>query len=135
MARFSQQEQNKMRREAARRAQEMQQRVHPAMLRKLGYDPEPSGYRQPSPYADYPPEPSESEPIPLQQGRQQNLPPPRRNGMSFRSGLPQLNPMEILSRFDGDSMLILALMAMIYKDGGKEGCDRKLLMALAYLLT
>ena len=126
MARFSQQEQNKMRREAARRAQEMQQRVHPAM---------PSGYRQPSPYADYPPEPSESEPIPLQQGRQQNLPPPRRNGMSFRSGLPQLNPMEILSRFDGDSMLILALMAMIYKDGGKEGCDRKLLMALAYLLT
>lgn len=126
MARFSQQEQNKMRREAARRAREMQQRVHPAM---------PSGYRQPSPYADYPPEPSESEPIPLQQGRQQNLPPPRRNGMSFRSGLPQLNPMEILSRFDGDSMLILALMAMIYKDGGKEGCDRKLLMALAYLLT
>lgn len=126
MARFSQQEQNKMRREAARRAQEMQQRVHPAM---------PSGYRQPSPYADYPPEPSESEPTPLQQGRQQNLPPPRRNGMSFRSGLPQLNPMEILSRFDGDSMLILALMAMIYKDGGKEGCDRKLLMALAYLLT
>ncbi|WP_295214722.1 hypothetical protein [Ruminococcus sp.] len=126
MARFSQQEQNKMRREAARRAQEMQQRVHPAM---------PSGYRQPSPYADYPPEPSESEPIPLQPGRQQNLPPPRRNGMSFRSGLPQLNPMEILSRFDGDSMLILALMAMIYKDGGKEGCDRKLLMALAYLLT
>lgn len=126
MARFSQQEQNKMRREAARRAQEMQQRVHPAM---------PSGYRQPSPYADYPPEPSESEPIPLQQGRQQNLPPPRRNGMSFRRGLPQLNPMEILSRFDGDSMLILALMAMIYKDGGKEGCDRKLLMALAYLLT
>lgn len=126
MARFSQQEQNKMRREAARRAREMQQRVHPAM---------PSGYRQPSPYADYPPEPSESEPIPLQQSRQQNLPPPRRNGMSFRSGLPQLNPMEILSRFDGDSMLILALMAMIYKDGGKEGCDRKLLMALAYLLT
>ena len=32
-------------------------------------------------------------------------------------------------------MLILAMMAMIYKDGGKEGCDKKLLMALAYLLT
>lgn len=127
MARFSQQEQNTMRREAARRAQEMQQRVHPEM---------PSGYRQSSPYADYPPEPPQPEPVPIQQGRQRNDPlPPPKNGTPFRSGLPQLNPMEILSRFDGDSMLILALMAMIYKDGGKEGCDRKLLMALAYLLT
>ena len=32
-------------------------------------------------------------------------------------------------------MLILAMMAMIYKDGGNESCDKKLLMALAYLLT
>ena len=32
-------------------------------------------------------------------------------------------------------MLILAMMVMIYKDGGNESCDKKLLMALAYLLT
>lgn len=124
MARFSQQEQNTMRREAARRAQEMQQRMHPAMS---------SGYRQPSPYADYPPEPPQPEP--LQQSRETRDPPPGKNGIPFRSNLFQRNPIELLSRFDGDSMLILALMAMIYKDGGKEGCDRKLLMALAYLLT
>lgn len=115
-----------MRREAARRAQEMQQRVHPS---------EPSAYKQPSPYADYPPESPQPEPISIQKDRQQNMPPPRTNGMSFRQGLLQMNPMDIMSRFDGDSMLILALMAMIYKDGGREGCDRKLLMALAYLLT
>ena len=40
-----------------------------------------------------------------------------------------------LSHLDSDHMLILAMMAMIYKDGGNESCDKKLLMALAYLLT
>lgn len=49
--------------------------------------------------------------------------------------LPQWNPAELLSKLDGDSVLILALMAMLYKEGGLEGCDKKLLMALAYLLT
>lgn len=49
--------------------------------------------------------------------------------------LSQLNPSEIFSNLDGDSMLILALMAMLYQNGGKNGCDKKLLMALAYLLT
>ncbi|MFR6497056.1 MAG: hypothetical protein ACLUOF_12240 [Ruminococcus sp.] len=40
-----------------------------------------------------------------------------------------------LSNLDGDTMLILAMMVMLYKDGGWDGCDKKLLMALAYLLT
>ena len=40
-----------------------------------------------------------------------------------------------LSGLDGDTMLILAMMVMLYKDGGWDGCDKKLLMALAYLLT
>lgn len=41
----------------------------------------------------------------------------------------------LLSNLDGDTMLILAMMVMLYKDGGWDGCDKKLLMALAYLLT
>ena len=49
--------------------------------------------------------------------------------------MPQWNPAELFSKLDGDSVLILALMAMLYKEGGLEGCDKKLLMALAYLLT
>ena len=40
-----------------------------------------------------------------------------------------------MSNLDGDTMLILAMMVMLYKDGGWDGCDKKLLMALAYLLT
>jgi hypothetical protein len=39
-----------------------------------------------------------------------------------------------LSFLDGDSLLILALMYMLYKDRGWEDCDKKLLLALAYLL-
>lgn len=118
MARFSQQEQNAMRRAAARRAYEMQQRVRPP------------GSRPASPYADYPPEPEPPLPKP---------PPPKPPPASKSFQIPfldgKLNPSELLSKLDGDSMMILALMVMIYKDGGKEGCDRKLLMALAYLLT
>lgn len=125
MARFSQQEQNAMRREAARRAQEMQQRVHPTA---------PPTHRTTSPYADYPPEPPQQESVPVQR-IQQGTPYPKSNGVPLFGGLSRLNPTELFSRLDSDSMLILAIMAMIYKDGGKEGCDRKLLMALAYLLT
>lgn len=41
------------------------------------------------------------------------------------------NPMELLEKFDKDQILILVLLVMLYKEGG----DKKLLMALAYLLT
>ena len=105
MAQFSQQEQNAMRREAARRAREMQKRVY------FGKQQEPS------PYADYPPEE------------------PPQTGMPLLGNLAQLRPTGLLSGLDGDTMLILAMMVMLYKDGGWDGCDKKLLMALAYLLT
>ena len=49
--------------------------------------------------------------------------------------LAQFRPTGLLSGLDGDTMLILAMMVMLYKDGGWDGCDKKLLMALAYLLT
>lgn len=39
--------------------------------------------------------------------------------------------LDILKNLDSDKMLIIALLAMIYKDGG----NKKLMMALAYLLT
>ena len=102
MAQFSEQEQNAMRRDAARRAQEMQRRVHPTAS---------PGRRLPPQFADYPPK------LPL------------------LGNLPQFNPGGLLSNLDGDTMLILAMMVMLYKDGGWDGCDKKLLMALAYLLT
>mgnify|MGYP003189451832 CR=1 FL=1 len=104
MAQFSQQEQNAMRREAARRAREMQKRVYP--------------------YADYPPE----------EPPQEKTPPPQ-TGMPLLGNLAQFRPKGLLSGLDGDTMLILAMMVMLYKDGGWDGCDKKLLMALAYLLT
>lgn len=115
MAQFSQSEQNAMRRDAARRAQEMQQRVHPAI----------SSGRLPPRYADYPPETEAPEPS------KPATPPPK---IPLLGNLP-FHPTGLLSNLDGDTMLILAMMVMLYKDGGWEGCDKKLLMALAYLLT
>lgn len=122
MAQFSQQEQNAMRREAARRAREMQQRVHPMP---------PQTHRQ---YADYPPEQTES--LYADAPHRSNRPQPKHSGrIRLLDGLASSNPASILSRLDSDAILILSLMVVIYKDGGKEGCDKKLLMALAYLLT
>lgn len=115
MAQFSQSEQNAMRRDAARRAQEMQQRVHPTI----------SSGRLPPRYADYPPETEAPEPS------KPATPAPK---IPFLGNLP-FHPTGLLSNLDGDTMLILAMMVMLYKDGGWEGCDKKLLMALAYLLT
>ncbi len=115
MAQFSQSEQNAMRRDAVRRAQEMQQRVHPAI---------PPG-RFPPQYADYPPEAEAPEPP------KSAASPPK---IPLLGNLP-FHPTGLLSNLDGDTMLILAMMVMLYKDGGWDGCDKKLLMALAYLLT
>ena len=117
MAQFSEQEQNAMRRDAARRAQEMQRRVHPTA----------SPGRLPPQFADYPPETSAPEPEPTPKPQPPKLP--------LLGNLPQFNPGGLLSNLDGDTMLILAMMVMLYKDGGWDGCDKKLLMALAYLLT
>ncbi|MFQ9094645.1 MAG: hypothetical protein ACLR5S_10415 [Ruminococcus sp.] len=78
--------------------------------------------QEPSPYADYPPE------------RRRKTPSPQ-TGMPLLGNLAQFRPGGLLSNLDGDTMLILAMMVMLYKDGGWDGCDKKLLMALAYLLT
>ncbi|MFQ9435049.1 MAG: hypothetical protein ACLR1R_01030 [Ruminococcus callidus] len=75
-------------------------------------------------YADYPPEEPPQEKTPSPQ-----------TGMPLLGNLAQFRPTGLLSGLDGDTMLILAMMVMLYKDGGWDGCDKKLLMALAYLLT
>ena len=62
-------------------------------------------------------------------------PKPQPPKLPLLGNLPQFNPGGLLSNLDGDTMLILAMMVMLYKDGGWDGCDKKLLMALAYLLT
>ena len=87
-----------MRREAARRAREMQKRVY------FGKQQEPS------PYADYPPE----------EPPQKKTPPPQ-TGMPLLGNLAQFRPTGLLSGLDGDTMLILAMMVMLYKDGGWDG--------------
>ena len=107
MARYSPQEQDNMRREASRRAREMQQR---APILPGGMRQEPMGDMLPSSAAPEPP-----------------VKPP--------AGTPFSGLAELVKHLDSDHMLILAMMAMIYKDGGNESCDKKLLMALAYLLT
>lgn len=65
MAQFSEQEQNAMRRDAARRAQEMQRRVHPTAS---------PGDGLPSQFADYPPETSAPEPEPTPKPQPPKLP-------------------------------------------------------------
>lgn len=65
---------------------------------------------------------------------QEKTPSPQ-TGMPLLGNLAQFRPKGLLSGLDGDTMLILAMMVMLYKDGGWDGCDKKLLMALAYLLT
>ena len=97
MAQLSEQEQNAMRRDAARRAQEMQRRVHPTAS---------PGRRLPPQFADYPPETSAPEPDPTPKPQPPKLP--------LLGNLPQFNPGGLLSNLDGVTMLILAMMVMIY---------------------
>lgn len=147
MAQFPQQNQNQMRRDAMRRAKEMQQRVYPVRRQpstKGDYPPASPSYSQPPPVSPPPPPPLQPSPqlesmqspdaLPLPQQEKVSAPNHPR-GAPMGGLLSQLNPSEIFSNLDGDSMLILALMAMLYQNGGKNGCDKKLLMALAYLLT
>ena len=145
MAQFSQQEQNQLRLDAARRVREMQQRVSPPMRPRPYYGAAPPP-RQKQPIS---PPPSRNErpmppPISPQHQPSGHHPADQRQGSSHLSSnlkgtpllgcLPGLDATELLSRLDGDSMLIIALMVMLYKNGGEE-IDKKLLMALAYLLT
>lgn len=97
-----------MRRNAARRAEEMRQRVP---YRKPAA---PSFFQEPEKKTSA--EQESGQPIPLtNSGMKQSF-----------GGLEQL-----LRQFDADHLLILALLMMLYKDGG----SKKLMLALAYLLT
>ena len=56
---------------------------------------------------------------------------PLREESGAASGGMKKNPLDLLEHLDKDQILILVLLVMLYKEGG----DKKLMMALAYLLT
>ena len=126
MAQFSQQEQDQMRREAMRRAQEMRRRSTSA------HASPPSDEVL---YSDSPDDSPPVSPAPFVSQKPPDMPPRPPGSIPLLNGLLRGNSTAKLSEMDGDTMLILALLAMLYKDGGFEGCDKKLLMALIYLLT
>lgn len=133
MAKFSQQEQNQMRKQAQRRAMEMQSQVYgkPKVQRNF-----------PSYIGDEAIKAKEKVQI-----RQSNTPHQERTeeteskhqkaSTTQQRNMMQLpfHPSDLLRKLDSDAILIIALMVMLFKDGGEEQCDKKLLMALAYLLT
>ncbi len=98
-----------MRKDAMRRAQQMQQRV---------------------PYKKSPDDGNAY--LTQKEDSAQETPPEKATdsktggGFGLPAGIDRL-----LEQIDTDRMLILALLAMLYKDGG----NKKLMMALAYLLT
>lgn len=111
-----------MRQDAIQRAQQMQQRVPHRKVPKASASPS-------DPIDAYLPLRAEETAHPEE--RQTSPPPPATRPFSIlptglTSGLDHL-----LGQMDTDRMLILALLVMLYKDGS----DRKLMMALAYLLT
>ena len=55
----------------------------------------------------------------------------RKSPLDLGNLLGGWNPAELLEHLDKDQILILVLLVMLYKEGG----DKKLMMALAYLLT
>ena len=55
----------------------------------------------------------------------------KKNPLDLGNLLGGWNPAELLEHLDKDQILILVLLVMLYKEGG----DKKLMMALAYLLT
>ena len=63
--------------------------------------------------------------------RNQGQLPAKKNPLDLGTLLGGWNPAELLEQLDKDQILILVLLVMLYKEGG----DKKLMMALAYLLT
>ena len=118
MANYTRQDGSAMRRDAAARANQMQQRV--PYRRQSGGNPEEKEKRcEAASYDTEHTEPKKKPPVQQQDGIQNIL-----SGLT--GGLDNL-----LAQMDTDRMLILALLAMLYKDGS----NKKLMMALAYLLT
>lgn len=111
MAEYTRQDSGAMRRDAQRRAQQMKQRVpyvRSAADERHEHHEHTEDMEKPSP--------AEEKQQERAQGGTQQLP----------FGIDRL-----FTQLDSDRMLILAILVMLYKDGG----NKKLMMALAYLLT
>lgn len=112
MPQYTRKDGDAMRQDAIRRSQEMYHRVVPLQeSQTFGYDFLPLREEQDA---------SKSSPqIPLSKK-------PAQMGL-----FGNWNLTELLEKLDKDQILILVLLVMLYKEGG----DKKLMMALAYLLT
>ena len=69
--------------------------------------------------------------LPLREESAANSSGMRKSPLDLGNLLGGWNPAELLEQLDKDQILILVLLVMLYKEGG----DKKLMMALAYLLT
>ncbi|MBQ8514583.1 MAG: hypothetical protein IJ496_04220 [Ruminococcus sp.] len=119
MAGYTRQNGNAMRRDAMRRTQQMQQRVP--------YRKPPDDMDEYLPLQEEAPKP-EHEPKPDKETArpESGSSPGTGGGFGLPGGIDRL-----LEQAGSDRMLILALLAILYKDGG----SKKLMMALVYLLT
>ncbi|MBQ8687132.1 MAG: hypothetical protein IJ512_01130 [Ruminococcus sp.] len=114
MAGYTRRDGSAMRRDAAARASQMQQRV-PYKKSAAEYIEKPGTHEEA--YQETVPK---KEPSVRTQDGMQNI------VSGLTGGIDRL-----LTQMDTDRMLILALLVMLYKDGS----NKKLMMALAYLLT
>ncbi len=118
MADYTRRDSGAMRRDAQRRAQQMKQRV--PYIKKI---PEEKGEN----FTENMEKPFHAEEtVHERAGYETKQKSGAAGGMQIPFGIDR-----ILGQLDSDRMLILALLAMLYKDGG----NKKLMMALAYLLT
>lgn len=111
MPQYTRRDGDAMRQDAIRRSREMYHRAVPPKR------PQPPSY-------DF---------LPLREEPTAPKPPSSKESQkSLQAGiLGNWNPVELLEKLDKDQILILVLLVMLYKEGG----DKKLMMALAYLLT
>lgn len=122
MADYTRRDGSAMRTDAQRRARQMQQRV-PGRTRTDRQKENISSEEENADENNAKKEDAEKKE--QDSGRKQSSPV---NSLPFGFGAGLDN---LLEHIDTDRMLIIALLAMIYKDGG----NKKLMMALAYLLT
>lgn len=109
MPQYTRQDGDAMRQDAIRRSKEMYHRA---------------AIPQPTPQRNY-------DFLPLREESAANYGGMRKSPLDLGNLLGGWNPAELLEHLDKDQILILVLLVMLYKEGG----DKKLMMALAYLLT
>lgn len=109
MPQYTRQDGDAMRQDAIRRSKEMYHRA---------------AIPQPTPQRKY-------DFLPLREESAANSGGMRKSPLDLGNLLGGWNPAELLEQLDKDQILILVLLVMLYKEGG----DKKLMMALAYLLT